>query len=350
MESKLIMYNYELSLPDIKEFFKDYPLQEVHLNLLVNNFYRSRDKSLDNFSQLPQSIREKAKELNPQLPSISYKQTAVDGTTKFLVKLNDNEQIEMVLLPFYKKFTLCVSSQVGCAMGCEFCFTAKQGFKRNLKVSEIIGQVLLAKDYLKQNNEKRELTNIVFMGQGEPLHNFENLKKSIQILTLRNGISISERNITVSSVGFIPGLKRFNELGGVNFALSLHAVDEKKRSEIIPLNQKYPLPLIFDEIEKIKLRNKQTIEYEYILIKNFNDAYEDAKALFEVLNNRTHMINIIPFNPFPHTHLKKPNEKDVQAFKEYLVKLGLRAMIRTTKGDEILAACGQLNSSQKEVQ
>ena len=343
------MYQYELDNQDIQSYFKEFDLHESHLNILINNFYRSRDKDLKQFSQLPSGLITKASTLDASLPKIIDQQTALDGTTKFLVQFDDGESVEMVLLPFYKKFTLCLSSQVGCAMGCKFCFTATQGYKRNLKVHEIISQILLAKDYIKQlAGEKRDLTNIVFMGQGEPLHNFENLKKAINIIRLRNGISISEKNITVSSVGYLPGLKRFNELGGVNFALSLHAVDENKRGEIIPLNQKYPLKDILPIIDAMELRRKQTIEYEYILIDDFNDDLESAKELYGALKDRTHMINIIPFNPFPGSKLKKPSLEKIQSFKKYLVDLGLRAMIRTTKGDDILAACGQLNSKKEK--
>ena len=260
--------------------------------------------------------------------------------------MHDKESVEMVLLPFYKKYTLCVSSQVGCAMGCKFCFTAIQGYKRNLNAEEIIGQVLLAKEYLKKNAIKKDLTNIVFMGQGEPLHNFENLKKAISILTMRNGLSISERNITVSTVGYVPGLKRYLELNGVNLALSLHAVNEEKRAKIIPLNQKYPISEISQIIDRFQLNKKQTIEYEYLLIKDFNDSDQDAKDLAEFLKSRTHMINIIPFNPFPGSYLKRPTKEEAYGFKEKLVQFGLRSMVRTTKGDDILAACGQLNSKK----
>ena len=342
------MYNYELNTKDIENYFNEFKLHESHINILINNFYRTRDKELKNFSQLPNGLIHKATQLNSKLPSIINKQVAEDGTTKFLVELNDKSSVEMVLLPFYKKYTLCISSQVGCAMGCKFCFTAQQGYKRNLTVSEIIAQILIAKDFIKKHTDNtKELTNIVFMGQGEPLHNFKNLKKAIEIMTLRNGLSISEKNITVSSVGFLPGLERFNELGGVNFALSLHSANDEKRAQIIPLNQKYPLKDILKEIEKIELRKKQTVEYEYILIKDFNDSKSDALELYKVLKDRTHMINIIPFNPFPGSKLKKPKHEDIIQFKKFLVEMGLRCMIRTTKGDDILAACGQLNSKEK---
>jgi 23S rRNA (adenine2503-C2)-methyltransferase len=338
---------YALNNIELNDFFKNEITSSEQLNILINNIYRSRSKDITKFSQLPQKLIDKYNLLDNQLPTIIKKQVATDGTIKFLVQLKDRESVEMVLLPFYKKFTLCVSSQVGCAMGCKFCFTATQGYKRNLSVDEIIGQVLLAKEYIKENNKNKELTNIVFMGQGEPLHNFDQLKKSIHILTMRNGLSISERNITVSTVGYIPGLKRYKELKGVNLALSLHAVNEEKRGQIIPLNQKYPLSEISKVIDSFSLNKKQTIEYEYLLIKDFNDSDQDAKDLANFLENRTHMINIIPFNPFPGSDLKKPSKEDAYQFKEKLVQYGLRSMVRTTKGDDILAACGQLNSKKE---
>lgn len=340
---------YALDTNDIREYFNKDITSDEQLNIIINNIYRSRSKELTKFSQLSDKIITKFQNLDNELPEIIKEEKASDRTIKFLVQLHDNESVEMVLLPFYKKYTLCVSSQVGCAMGCKFCFTAIQGYKRNLKSEEIIGQVLLAKEYLKQNNIKKDLTNIVFMGQGEPLHNFENLKKAISILTMRNGLSISERNITVSTVGYIPGLKRYLELNGVNLALSLHAVDEEKRSTIIPLNQKYPLSEISKVIDSFQLNKKQTIEYEYLLIKEFNDSDQDAKHLAEFLSNRTHMINIIQFNPFPGSKLKRPSKDEAYEFKEKLVKYGLRSMVRTTKGDDILAACGQLNSKKDKI-
>jgi 23S rRNA (adenine2503-C2)-methyltransferase len=341
-----VQKTYALNTNDIQEYFRQELTSDEQLNLIINNIYRSRSKDINKYSQLSEKLIKKFNQLDNQLPEIIKEEKASDGTIKFLVQLHDKESVEMVLLPFYKKYTLCVSSQVGCAMGCKFCFTAIQGYKRNLNAEEIIGQVLLAKEYLKKNAIKKDLTNIVFMGQGEPLHNFENLKKAISILTMRNGLSISERNITVSTVGYVPGLKRYLELNGVNLALSLHAVNEEKRAKIIPLNQKYPISEISQIIDRFQLNKKQTIEYEYLLIKDFNDSDQDAKDLAEFLKSRTHMINIIPFNPFPGSYLKRPTKEEAYGFKEKLVQFGLRSMVRTTKGDDILAACGQLNSKK----
>lgn len=344
---KNVLYKYNLRT--LTKALATLNHSEVHAKQLMNYIYRSSHKDLAHFSQFSPKVINFINSHDKSLPHIYKEERAQDGTIKFLIELEDKQSVETVLLPFYKKYTLCVSSQVGCAMGCEFCFTAKQGYKRNLKSYEIIAQILIAKNYLKKiKDDKRELTNIVFMGQGEPLHNFDALKEAIEIITDRTGLSISEKNITVSSVGYIPGLKRFNELKGVNFALSLHSAFEEKRNQIIPLNQKYPLTDILKEIELMKLNKKQTVEYEYILIKDFNDSLEDAIALENLLKERTHMINIIPFNPFPGTHFKKPSPDDTKRFKNYLVQRNLRVMIRDTKGDEILAACGQLNSKKDE--
>lgn len=230
-------------------------------------------------------------------------------------------------------------------MNCKFCFTATQGFKRNLKAFEIIGQVLKAKEIIKKiPGEKRDVANIVFMGQGEPLHNFDSLKEAIQILTEPSGLGLGKRGITVSTSGYLPGLERFEELGGVNLALSLHSTRDEVRSRLIPINNRYPLRKVLDKIQEISLHPRQTVEYEYLLIKDLNDSDEDALELARTLGDRTHMINIIPFNPFPGSEFQRPPPARVEEFKARLVAQGARVMVRKVKGDDILAACGQLKS------
>ncbi|MEX0798364.1 MAG: radical SAM protein, partial [Bacteriovoracaceae bacterium] len=223
-------------------------------------------------------------------------------------------------------------------------FHGHQGFKRNLKTHEIIGQVLKAKEVLKQEGEKRDVVNIVFMGQGEPLHNFDSLKKAVAILTEPNGLGLGKRNITVSTSGYLPGLKRFEELGGINLALSLHSTNDEVRSRLIPINNRYPLIDVLKQIDSLALHQRQTVEYEYLLIKDVNDTFEDAKSLARLLASRNHMINIIPFNPFPGSNLERPAEERVKEFKQWLVEENAMVMVRKTKGDDILAACGQLKS------
>lgn len=337
--------SYALTLDKVKEDLKVLGYGEHNASLILNLIFRSRHKSFESFSQLSKKVQEHFKQnYESDLPAVMKKQTAQDCTIKLLLGFPDGSSVETVLLPFYKKYSLCVSSQVGCAMNCQFCFTATQGFKRNLKTHEILGQVLKAKEVLKESGEKREITNIVFMGQGEPLHNFEALKEAVKVLTEPSGLGFGKRNITVSTSGYLPGLKRFEELGGVNLALSLHSTRDEIRSRLIPINNRYPLKEVLDQIDKIALHPRQTVEYEYLLIRDLNDSPEDAQDLAELMNDRSHMINIIPFNPFPGTSFKRPAPEGVEKFKEWLVRENIRVMVRKTKGDDILAACGQLKS------
>ena len=193
------------------------------------------------------------------------------------------------------------------------------------------------------------IPNIVFMGQGEPLHNFEELKKSLEILLDAEGLALGPRQITLSTAGFLPGLIRFNELPKINLALSLHSAFNETRSELIPINTQYPLENLFDVLDSIDLAKRQFITYEYLLIDGLNDQLEDADALFKLLSTRKAIINLIAFNPFPNSQYQRPSTLKVDRFKELLVERNLRVMIRTTKGDDILAACGQLKIEKEEV-
>tara|TARA_R110000868_G_scaffold132380_3_gene343208 strand:+ start:31526 stop:32545 length:1020 start_codon:yes stop_codon:yes gene_type:complete len=270
---------------------------------------------------------------------------AEDQTIKFLFGLDDGRSVESVLIPFYRKDTLCLSSQVGCAMGCRFCHTGTQGLSRHLSPAEIIGQYLAAWDWAYDERKNGiKAPNIVFMGQGEPLHNFENLKAAISLMTDKRGLDLAPRMMTVSTAGYLPGLERFSELGGVNLALSLHAVDEDKRSELIPLSKKWPLKVLLEQIDRLPLGRRQVIVYEVMLADGFNDTASDAKLLADLLKNRPHMVNLIPFNPYPGSPWKRPNLPKIEGFKQMLVEFGIRTTIRTTKGDDVMAACGQLKT------
>jgi 23S rRNA (adenine2503-C2)-methyltransferase len=231
-------------------------------------------------------------------------------------------------------------------MNCSFCFTGKQGLKRNLTTSEIVGQFIQAWRWLAKNRPGEErILNIVFMGQGEPLHNFDAVKKACEIFLSKHGASIGVQKITISTAGYIPGLKRWSkEIPGVNLALSLHSPFEEKRNELIPINKKYPLDEVLTYIDKIPLNKKQFITYEYILIKDFNDSLDDAKKLGTMLTGKSAYINLIPFNSFPGSHYKRPNLDKVEKFKEVLDTYKIPTLIRSAKGDDVLAACGQLNS------
>lgn len=283
--------------------------------------------------------------LDFSLPKIVSTRQSNDDTIKFLIEFSDGEKVETVLIPFHKRYTVCLSSQVGCGMNCSFCFTGTQGLKRNLQAHEIVGQYLLAWRWLKENRPKKSLKpNIVFMGQGEPLHNFDEVKLATEIFLENHGIELSPRQITLSTAGFLPGLLRFTEFPMINLALSLHSAFDQTRSELIPLNRSYPLVELFKVLDQLPRLKKQFLTMEYLLIKNVNDGKKDANALIQLLKDRPVIINLIPFNEYPGTKYQRPSPATIAWFREVLVEARLPVMLRTTKGDEILAACGQLKS------
>jgi 23S rRNA (adenine2503-C2)-methyltransferase len=269
-----------------------------------------------------------------------------DGTAKFLIKLEDQLTVESVLVPFARRDAVCLSSQVGCAMACRFCHTGLMGLKRHLSSDEIIDQYLKVKDWRQSLDQDRLPPNIVFMGQGEPLHNFEALKTAITWLIDPHGGKLGPRQITVSTAGYVPGILRFSELGGVNFALSLHSPFDEERSQLIPLNNKWPLKELFTAIDTVPLRNRQFINCEYLMMKDVNMTADHARGLSKLVGDRSVIVNLIPFNPFPGAPWQRPSMDEIENFKAELVKLRLRVFLRTTKGDEIMAACGQLNTSE----
>ncbi len=316
---------------------------DKNISEVLNLIYRYPWKEFSFGTHIPKLFIKKLKqEYSWDKPKVRKALTAADKTTKFLIEYSPNKIVEAVLIPFRKSFSLCVSSQVGCAMNCSFCHTATQGLTGNLRAEEIIQQYILAKEFAKEDS--RPIRNLVFMGQGEPLHNFENIKKTLNILTDTNGISLSAQKITLSTSGYLPGLKRFHELKGINLALSLHSVDMNIRSQLIPLNKRYPLPIIQEAINHIPLRPKQYVEYEYLLINKLNDSIQDAQNLAQYLKDKKAIVNLIPYNEFPGTLYQKSSLEVIKTFADILINNKIRTMIRTTKGDDILAACGQLKS------
>lgn len=338
---------YQYSHSDLIECFTKNGLNQSAANILYNWYYK-RKKLYSKV--IPDVAKETLAFIDDnfsfELPLISKVQEASDRTVKLLFELSDGSKVESVLIPFHKKYSICLSSQVGCAMKCSFCFTGTQGLKRNLSAGEIIGQFLAAWHWLKENRPGEErILNIVFMGQGEPLHNFDEVKKSCEIFTSQFGSSIGFQKITISTSGYIPGLKRWkDEIPGVNLALSLHSPFSEIRNELIPINRKYPLSEVLDYIDNIPLRYKQFVTYEYLVIQGLNDSQRDANALGELLKERRALINLIPFNEFPGSPYRRPEMEHVQAFKEVLDTFKIPTLIRVTKGDDVLAACGQLNT------
>lgn len=271
---------------------------------------------------------------------------SADGTTKFQMKLSDGLEVETVAIPFHKKFTVCLSTQVGCGMNCSFCYTGTQGLKRNLSAGEIVGQYLVAYEWLTTKYPSTLKPNIVFMGQGEPLHNADEVIQAIKVLNDKNILDVGHRQMTLSTVGYGPGLSRLKEFAKINIALSLHSPFQEERVKLIPVALKYPLDSVMQSLDQVPLLKRQFITFEYLLIKDFNMTESHAEAIYELLKDRKALINLIPFNPFPGSEWLRPDDEQIEDFKNMLIDKKLRVMIRKTKGSDILAACGQLKINE----
>lgn len=300
------------------------------------------DRSIWRRHLSPELISSLAESFDFNRPALTQIQESSDGTVKFLVKLDDEMEVETVIIPFRKRYTVCLSTQVGCAMNCSFCYTGTQGMKRNLRSGEIVGQYLSALNWLREKNPLAPLPAIVFMGQGEPLHNVDEVLQSVRVLNDKHTIGVGHRMMTLSTVGYLPGLPKLLDFPQINFALSLHSPFDEERSQLIPVNQRFPLHEVLTQLDRLPLLPRQFITYEYLLIKDFNMGEEHAEALAKLLSQRKALVNLIPFNPFPGSRWKRPSAEDVEDFRQKLVERKLRVMVRTTKGDDILAACGQL--------
>ncbi len=280
------------------------------------------------------------------LPAIVRTRQSADGTVKFLFGLHDRARVEAVIIPFSRRHTVCLSTQAGCAMGCSFCRTGMGGLTRNLSWHEIAGQYLSAYRWLIEACPGATVAspNIVFMGQGEPLHNFDSVKQALELLLSRGGVCLGPRQITLSTVGYLPGLTRVGELPPVNFALSLHSAISEKRAALVPLEKTSPLEKILPLLDNVPLMRNQYINFEYLLVKDFNDGGDDAAALAGLVKKYRAIVNLIPFNEVPGLKWERPDDAKVAAFKRMLVDRDVRVMVRLSKGADIGAACGQLAS------
>ncbi len=346
---------YDYTQEELKELIKP----NFRVKQIFNWLYKKYVNSFDEMKNLPNELRDELKNKfeidNIKIASI---QEAKDGTKKYLFKLADNHTIETVFLKMKEKkidedgvilsgekYTVCISTQVGCKVGCSFCFTAKGGFIRNLSVGEIIYQLLAIK---KDNNlaENKSL-NIVYMGMGEPLDNFDNLIKAIEIFSDLDGLAIAPRRQTISTSGLSSKIEKLGKLDlGVNIAISLHSVDDKLREELIPMNKAYNIKSIIDAIKKFPIDERKRVMFEYLIIKDINDDLESAKKLIKLLDGIKAKVNLIYFNPHEGSIYKRPSEKAVREFQEYLVNRGLLCTIRQSKGIDIDAACGQLREKE----
>ena len=287
-------------------------------------------------------------------PEIVTQQISTDGTRKWLIRLGPGVEAEAVFIPGVGKAgALCVSSQVGCTLNCTFCHTGTQKLVRNLTSAEIVTQVMIARDALGEwptqdrplNDGDRQLTNLVFMGMGEPLYNLDNVDTAIDVISDGDGISIGRRRITVSTAGVAPRIKELGDRTGAMLAISLHATNDELRNQLVPLNKKYPLEELFAAIRSYpSLNNAKRVTFEYVMLKGVNDTLPEAKALVKLLAGIPAKINLIPFNPWPGTNYECSDWSTIEAFAEVLNRAGYSSPIRTPRGRDILAACGQLRS------
>lgn len=285
-------------------------------------------------------------------PEIITEQISKDGTRKWLIRSESGSAVETVFIPEDGRGTLCVSSQVGCALDCSFCSTGKQGFNSNLTAAEIVGQVRIARKVLQKAypDRKRAVTNVVLMGMGEPLLNVDNVTAAVDIMMDDLGYGISKRKVTISTAGVVPGIYKLKETTDASLAISLHAPNDELRNQLVPINRKYPIAELLEACRQYaqNLGEKRTITVEYTLINAVNDQPEHAAELATLLKNFPCKINLIPFNPFPGSGYKRPGFIAVRAFQNRLIKAGYNVTVRTTRGEDINAACGQLVGEVKD--
>ena len=353
--------NKELSLvgltkKEIKDSLRKLDIPDQQLNMRVNQIwgwvYNKGINSIDEMTTLSLDLREELKKYhNLERPQISDEQISKDGTKKWLLKFNDGSEVETVFIPDDERGTLCVSSQVGCTLNCTFCHTGTQRLVRNLTSQEIVSQIIIAKDSLSEwGQEPRQITNIVMMGMGEPLYNFESVRDGILTMSDDAGLSISKRKITLSTSGIVPKIKMAGDEIGSMLAISLHATNNDLRNEIVPINKKYPIEELLEACRNYPgLSNSKRITFEYVMLKGVNDSEAEARDLVKLISGIPAKINLIPFNSWPGSSYECSDWEQIEKFGDIVNRGGYASPIRTPRGEDISAACGQLKSDTKKV-
>ena len=345
-----------LTREEIKDSLIKFDIPDQQINMRVNQvwgwIYNKGVTSIDEMTTLSLGLRgELKKHHNLNRPVISDEQTSEDGTKKWLLKFNDGSKIETVFIPDDERGTLCVSSQVGCTLNCTFCHTGTQRLVRNLSSQEIISQVVVAKDSLEEwCEEPRKITNIVMMGMGEPLYNFEGVRDGILTMSDDAGLSISKRKITLSTSGIVPKIKMAGDEIGSMLAISLHATNNDLRNEIVPINKKYPIEELLEACRNYPgLSNSKRITFEYVMLKGVNDSEAEARDLVKLISGIPAKINLIPFNSWPGSSYECSDWDQIEKFGDIVNRGGHASPIRMPRGEDISAACGQLKSDTKKV-
>lgn len=327
-------------------FFDSLGDKPFRASQILKWIYQQDVADFQQMSNISKSLREQLERLaEVKAPEVVLDELSDDGTRKWVLKLSDGNQIETVYIPESDRGTLCVSSQVGCALDCSFCSTGRRGFNRNLSTAEIISQVWLATRLVNQENKQgRAVTNVVLMGMGEPLLNFDNMVKAVHIMMDDFAYGLSKRRVTVSTAGVVPAMDKLGDVLDTRLAVSLHATNNELRDQLVPINKKYPLeeliPACHRFIEKQNARTR--ITFEYVMLEGVNDSDQHARELVKLLKGIPVMMNLIPFNPFEGSGYKSSSMKRIEQFSQILINADMTTVIRRTRGEDIDAACGQL--------
>ncbi|OOF59684.1 bifunctional tRNA (adenosine(37)-C2)-methyltransferase TrmG/ribosomal RNA large subunit methyltransferase RlmN [Rodentibacter myodis] len=337
----------DLTRQQMREFFQELGEKPFRADQLVKWIYHFGEDNFDNMTNINKKLREKLKAVAEiKAPEVAVEQRSADGTIKWAMQVGE-QQVETVYIPEADRATLCVSSQVGCALACTFCSTAQQGFNRNLTVSEIIGQVWRASKIIGNFGVTgiRPITNVVMMGMGEPLLNVANVVPAMEIMLDDFAYGLSKRRVTLSTSGVVPALDNLSKMIDVALAISLHAPNDELRDEIVPINKKYNIKSLIDSVNRylsVSNANHGKVTIEYVMLDHVNDEVEHAHQLAEVLKNTPCKINLIPWNPFPQAPYAKSSNSRIDRFQKTLMEYGFTVIVRKTRGDDIDAACGQL--------
>ncbi len=336
---------YDLDQKGLQDFFVGMGEKPFRAKQILQWIHTNQVDDFDVMTNISKALREKLRACaHLQLPVIESEQRSSDGTIKWLIRLAGGNAVETVFIPEDDRGTLCVSSQVGCPLDCSFCSTAQQGFNRNLAVSEIIGQVQLAAQRLQHDPKKnRRLTNVVMMGMGEPMLNFENVVAAMNLMLDDHAYGLSRRRVTLSTSGVVPKIDMLREVNPVSLAISLHASNNELRDVLVPINRSYPIAELLAACKRYaEVQPHGHITFEYVMLSGINDSVEQAHELAKLLSDIPAKINLIPFNPFPGSDYKRSSNNAINRFRDVLMQAGLVTVTRRPRGDDIDAACGQL--------
>ena len=336
-----------LSPKQLEDFFESIGEKRFRATQVLKWLHQQGASGFDEMTNISKALRQKLAEVaDIREPEVILEKISNDGTRKWVIRMDGGSSIEMVLIPEGSRKTLCVSSQVGCALDCSFCSTGKQGFNRNLSAAEIIAQLRVAIRSFGPFDPKdeRRVTNVVFMGMGEPLLNFDNVVAATELMMDDNAYGLSKRRVTISTAGVVPAIDRLAGMSDVSLAVSIHAPTDELRDTLVPVNRRYPLKNLIASCNNYlsHLNDKRVITVEYTLLADINDQPEHARQLLKVLRQMPCKLNLIPFNPFPNSGYTKPSAESILRFKQIIVNGGIVTTVRKTRGDDVDAACGQL--------